>query len=316
MLNLNDLVVFVQVVAHGGLAAASRALGVPKSTLSKRLAELEKAAGVRLIQRTSRSFIVTETGRDFHRHAAAMLIEAEAAEEVLKGRLAEPSGTVRITASLPTVQFSLAPLLPRLAVKYPKVRIMLDATDRFVDVVQEGFDIAIRAHYAALPDSNLVQRRIGFDPNWLVASEDYLRRKGSPAHPNEASQFDGLMVSPQETAWTLRNSQGTVAKVALSSRYVANEAVALLEAAKAGLGIASLPSSFCTSLIESGALVRVLSDWTAGGVTTTLLMPSRRGQLPSVKAIADQLVAELSQPLHRLDLSLKPGDADVDTTEL
>ncbi|WP_184707710.1 LysR substrate-binding domain-containing protein [Rhizobium lusitanum] len=316
MLNLNDLVVFVQVVDHGGFAAASRALGVPKSTLSKRLAELERAVGVRLIQRTTRSFTVTETGRDFHRHAAAMLIEAEAAEEVLKGRLAEPSGTVRITASLPTVQFSLAPLLPRLAVKYPKVRIMLDTTDRFVDVVQEGFDIAIRAHLAPLPDSNLVQRRIGFDPNWLVASQDYVRRKGSPAHPKDAGQLDGLMVSAQEMTWTLWNGQGAVAKVALSPRYVANEAIALLEAAKAGLGVACLPSSFCASLIDSGTLVRVLSGWTAGGVTTTLLMPSRRGQLPSVRAIADQLVAELSQPPRRAGLPIESGDADVGTTAL
>src|SRR3990170_2884020 len=155
MLNLNDLLVFVRVVDHGGFAAASRALGIPKSTLSQRLSALEKAIGVRLVQRTSRSFVVTEIGRDFHRHAAAMLIEAEAAEHVVKGRLAEPSGTVRITASLPIAQFRLAPLLPRLAASYPKIRIMLHVTDRFVDIVQEGFDIAIRHHFAPLPDTDL-----------------------------------------------------------------------------------------------------------------------------------------------------------------
>ncbi|RWK41251.1 LysR substrate-binding domain-containing protein [Mesorhizobium sp.] len=295
MLNLNDLLVFVQVVDHGGFAAAGRALGIPKSTLSKRLSELEKAIGVRLVQRTSRSFAVTEVGRDFHRHAAAMLIEAEAAEQVIKGRLAEPSGTVRLTASLPLAQFRLAPLLPRLAASYPKVRIMLDVSDRFVDIVQEGFDIAIRNHFAPLPDTDLVQRRIDYDPAWLVASADYIREKGMPSRPEQANGLDGLMASSSDRVWTLHDGEGAVAEVAPSPRYVANETVSLLEAARAGLGVACLASSFCAPLIESGALVRILPDWTARGVATTLLMPHRRGQLPSVRVVADHLIAELSQ---------------------
>jgi DNA-binding transcriptional LysR family regulator len=295
MLNLNDLLIFVRVVDHGGFAAASRALGIPKSTLSQRLSALEKEVGARLVQRTSRSFVVTEIGRDFHRHAAAMLIEAEAAEQVVKGRLAEPSGTVRITASMPIAQFRLAPVLPRMAARYPKVRIDLDVTDRFVDIVQEGFDIAIRNHFAPLPDTDLVQRRIGFDPAWLVASIEYVREKGMPSRPEDAGGLDGLMASPSDAAWKLQNDQGVVAEVTPSPRYVANETVCLLEAAKAGLGVACLASSFCAPLIASGALVRILPDWTAGGVATTLLMPHRRGQLPSVRVIADQLIAELSQ---------------------
>lgn len=295
MLNLNDLLVFVQVVDHGGFAAAGRALGIPKSTLSKRLSELEKAIGVRLVQRTSRSFAVTEVGRDFHRHAAAMLIEAEAAEQVIKGRLAEPSGTVRITASLPIAQFRLAPLLPRLAASHPKVRIMLDVSDRFVDIVQEGFDIAIRNHFAPLPDTDLVQRRIYYDPAWLVASADYIREKGMPSRPEGANGLDGLMASSSDRVWTLHDREGAVAEIEPSPRYFANETVSLREAARAGLGVACLASSFCAPLIESGALVRILPDWTARGVTTTLLMPHRRGQLPSVRVVADHLIAELSQ---------------------
>ncbi len=295
MLNLNDLHVFVQVVNHGGFAAAGRALGISKSTLSKRLSELEKAIGVRLIQRTSRRFTVTEIGQDFHRHAAAMLIEAEAAEHVIKGRLAEPSGTVRITASLPIAQFRLAPLLPRLAMDYPKVRIMLDVSDRFVDIVQEGFDIAIRNHFAPLPDTDLVQRRIHYDPAWLVASADYIGEKGMPSRPDEANGLDGLMASSSDRVWTLRDGEGAVAEVTPSPRYVANETVSLREAARAGLGVACLAGSFCAPLIESGALVRILPGWTARGVITTLLMPHRRGQLPSVRVVADHLINGLSQ---------------------
>lgn len=301
-MNLNDLFVFVQVVNHGGVAAAGRALGVPKSTLSKRLSELEKAIGVRLIQRTSRSFAVTEIGRDFHRHAAAMLIEAEAAEDVIKGRLAEPSGTVRITASLPIAQFRLAPLLPRLAASHPKVRIELDVSDRFVDIVQEGFDIAIRNHFAALPDTDLVQRRIRHDPAWLVASPRYVEKKGMLSGPEQANGIDGIMASSSDRIWTLYNGEGAVAEVAPLPRYVANETVSLLEAAKAGLGVACLASGFCAPLVESGALARILPGWTARGVTTTLLMPHRRGQLPSVRVVADHLIDELSQ---------RPLDADL-----
>jgi DNA-binding transcriptional LysR family regulator len=302
MLNLNDLHVFVQVVEHGGFAAAGRALGIPKSTLSKRLSELEKAIGVRLVQRTSRSFAVTEIGREFHRHAAAMLIEAEAAEHVIRGRLAEPSGSVRITASLPIAQFRLAPILPRLAASYPKVRIMLDVSDRFVDIVQEGFDIAIRNHFSPLRDTDLVQRRLSYDPAWLVASADYVRRKGLPSRPEEASGLDGLMATSSSRGWTLQNEEGAVAEIAPLPRYFANETVSLREAARAGLGVACLASSFCEPLIKSGALVRILPGWTARGVTTTLLMPHRRGQLPSVRVVADYLIAELSQRPHGADL--------------
>jgi len=295
MLNLNDLLIFVRVVDYSGFAAASRALGIPKSTLSQRLSALEEQVGVRLVQRTSRNFVVTDIGRDFYRHAAAMLIEAEAAEQVVKGRLAEPSGTVRITTSLPIAQFHLASVLPRLAASYPKVRIMLDVTDRFVDIVQEGFDIAIRNHFAPLPSTDLVQRRITFDPAWLVASIEYIRHNGMPAQPQDANGLDGLMASSSDTTWALQNDRGVSAEITPSPRYVANETICLLEAAKAGLGVACLARSFCEPLIASGALVRILPDWTAGGVATTLLIPHRRGQLPAVRMIADQLIAALSQ---------------------
>jgi DNA-binding transcriptional LysR family regulator len=302
MLNLNDLLVFVQVVDHGGFAAAGRALGTPKSTLSKRLSELEKVIGVRLVQRTSRSFAVTDIGRDFYRHAAAMLIEAEAAEQVIKGRLAEPSGTVRITASMPVAQFRLAPMLPCLAARYPKVRIMLDVSDRFVDIVQEGFDIAIRNHFAPLPDTDLVQRRIDYDRAWLVASPDFIRENGMPSRPEEANGLNGIVASSSETVWTLQDAHGAVAEVAPSPHYIANETVCLLEAARAGLGVACLAGGFCAPLIESGALVRMLPEWTARGVATTLLMPHRRGQLPSVRVVADHLITELSPRPRSADL--------------
>lgn len=295
MLNLNDLYFFVQVVDSGGFAPAARRLGVPKSTLSKRVAQLETDLGVTLIHRTSRSFTVTDVGNDFYRHAAAMVIEAEAAEGVVKGRLAEPAGTVRITASVPTVQLTLAALLPEVATRYPRVQIVLHATDRFVDVAHEGFDIALRAHFSPLPDSDLVQRRLAVDPVYLVASPSYLQRKGVPEHPADLAAHDGLAVSRVPQPWRLTSGTGEIVAVQPKPRFAADESVALLHAAEAGLGVACLPRMLCRAALQAGSLLHVLSAWTAGNVTTTLLMPRRRGDLPAVRAVVDFLAERLRQ---------------------
>jgi DNA-binding transcriptional LysR family regulator len=295
MLNLNDLHVFVHVVDHGGFTAAGRVLGVPKSTLSKRVAELEKTAGARLIQRTSRRFAVTELGREFYRHAAAMVIEAQAAENVIAGRLAEPSGTVRVTASVPTAQRMLARALPRIAVDYPKLRVELTATDRFVDLVQEGYDIAVRNHFSRLPDSELVQRPVAREAIWLVASPDYLARRGEPLAPDELESHEGLFVSSTERVWRLAHDDGTQTEVRPALRYCANEGVALIEAVRAGLGIACLPEGHVADDVAAGVLRRVLDGWNAGQVTTTLLVAHRRGLLPSVRVVVDRLVEVLTR---------------------
>ncbi len=290
MLNLNDLVYFAVAVEQGGFAAAARRLGLPKSTISKRVAALEAALSARLIHRTSRSFALTDLGRDFYAHARAALIEAEAAEEIVRSRQAEPSGTVRITASVPTAQFLLAPHLPRLARAYPRLHLQLHVSDRFVDVVQEGYDIAVRDHFDPLPDSGLVQRRVDVDPVMLFASPDYLQRCGVPEAPQALVDHDGLLTGPDATVWRLRDGQGREAEVVPLARMTANESVVLIEAAVAGLGIACLPGKLCGEAVEAGRLVRVLPEWHAGSVTTTLVMPHRRGQLPGVRAAVEFLV--------------------------
>jgi len=297
MRNLNDYDYFVQVVDHGGFAQAARHTGVPKSTLAKRVAALEAGLGVRLIQRTSRRFVVTELGQEFYRHASAMLIEAEAAENVVKGRMAEPSGVVRITASVPTVQLALADLPGDVALAYPRIRLAIHATDRFVDMVQEGFDIAVRDHFAPLPDSGLVQRRVATDPVLLVASPAYLMARGAPLSPQELAQHDGLMSSMAGGTWRLEGV-GSV-EAAPVPRMHADESTVLLRGAEAGLGIACLPQALCGDALRAGSLQRVLPGWTAGTVTTTLLMPHRRGQLPSVRAVAEVLAERFAAQLRK-----------------
>lgn len=292
VLNLNDLTLFVRAVDSGGFAAAGRRLGLPKSTISKRVAELEAALGARLIHRTSRSFVLTELGRDFYDHAQAAMIEAEAAEGVVRRRLAEPSGTVRITASVPSAQSRLSGLLPALARAYPKIRLQLHVTDRFVDLVQEGFDIAVRSHFAALPDSELVQRRMAVERITLVAAPDYLARRGVPQEPADLKDHDGLLTGPSATVWRLRHRDGREAQVAPAASFVADESIVLLKAAVAGLGVVCAPETMSAEARAAGTLAPVLPDWEAGTVWTTLLTPSRRGQLPAVRAVIDFLAKE------------------------
>lgn len=288
MYNLNDLVFFVQAVETGSFAAAGRRLGQPKSTISKRVAELEAALGVRLIHRTSRHFALTEVGRDVYDHARAAVIEAEAAETIVRRRQAEPSGTVRITTSVPTAQFHLADRLHELARSFPKLAIELNVTDRFIDLVQEGFDIALRSHFAPLPDSGLMQRRIDSEPIILVAAPDYLEARGEPTEPLALNDHDGLIVSATARSWRLTNGEQTL-EVEPRPRLTADESIVLMKSAIAGLGVVCLPESITAAALKQGTLKHVLPDWTAGTVTTTLLTPHRRGQLPAVRAVIEFL---------------------------
>ncbi|SMF40282.1 DNA-binding transcriptional regulator, LysR family [Xaviernesmea oryzae] len=292
-LNLNDLHFFVQAVEHGGFSAAGRRLGVPKSTVSKRVAELESRLGVRLIQRTSRSFSLTELGRDFFRHAQASVIEAEMAEATVRTHLGEPSGTVRMTAAVPTAQFVLADHLAELSVRYPKLRLSLHVSDRFVDLVQEGFDIALRSHQAPLPDSTLLQRKLATHPFFVVASPGYIRAHGEPQRPEDLAGHKAVTADFHGEPWRLVSIEGDAVAVTPEPVIAADEPMVMMKAAMAGLGVSCLPTSVCRGALAEGRLVRLLPDWTAGSITTTILMPHRRGQLPAVRAVVDFLSERL-----------------------
>jgi DNA-binding transcriptional LysR family regulator len=291
VLNLNDLIFFAQAVESGGFAAAARRLNCPKSTVSKRVAALEAALGTQLIHRTSRTFVLTDVGRDFYDHARAAVIEAEAAESVVLRRQAEPAGPVRITTSVPVAQLYLADRLPALARAYPKLDLQLHVTDRFVDLVREGFDIAIRSHFAPLPDSDLMQRRMRVERIMLVAAPDYVARRGTPDRPEDLAEHDGLLTGPAAMTWHLKDNDGRQAQVTPVARLLADESSVLLKAAAAGVGIACLPEAMAARATESGELIRVLPNWTAGSVTSTILTPHRRGQLSAVRAVIDFLAS-------------------------
>lgn len=292
MLNLNDLYFFTQAVDNGSFAAAARRLDCPKSTISKRVAALEKTLGAQLVHRTSRRFSLTDVGREVYDHARAAMIEAEAVEAVVHRRLAEPSGTVRITASVPTAQFQLADRLPLLARQYPKLTVQLHVTDRFIDLVQDGFDIAVRSHFEPLPDSDLIQRRLSEDRIILVAAPSYVDQHGEPTTPEVLSEHWGLMSNMTMKPWRLSDSDGRTVEVVPRPQFYSDESVTLIRAAVTGLGIVCLPEMISAEALREGQLVRILPTWTAGTVMSTILTPHKRGQLPAVRAVIDFLVEE------------------------
>lgn len=294
MRDLNDYYFFVQAVEHKGFAAAGRALGLPKSTLSRRVIELESRLGARLIQRTTRSFVMTEAGQAFHRHATAMLAEADAAEHSVRASLAEPAGTVRFTCSIGMAQ-ALADLLCRFLVLHPKVDLVQHATNRNVDLVEEGFDAGLRGHFRPLPDSSLVARRLARTPWHLYAGPGYLQRMGEPQSPAGLAAHPGLVLGPrdEESTWQLRDAAGQKAVVAFHPRLRSDDLETLKQAAAAGTGIVAVPPYLCRTEIAQGRLQRILPQWVARpDAEVSLLTPSRRGQLPSVRAFIDFLAAE------------------------
>ncbi|MDQ0249631.1 DNA-binding transcriptional LysR family regulator [Sphingomonas kyeonggiensis] len=296
MLDLNDFYYFVQVVDRGGFTAAGRTLRVPKSTLSHRIQQLERDLGVRLLNRTSRRFGMTDAGGDFYHHAVAMLREAEQAEMTIRGRLTEPTGTVRCTAGSATMQFALSDIIADFLVQYPKVNVVAHAADRTVDIVGENFDLAVRAHSDPLPDSNLVQRTLAPAPWYLFAGADYLKARGAPRTPQDLQEHPSLfmMRTGVQPLWRLRHARQQRDEIVmpLTPRLLGDDMVGLQRAAIKGLGVVALPGYICRDAVRSGALERVLPDWIAGDSTLTALIPYRQGLLPSVRAFLDHLTAE------------------------
>ena len=292
MLDLNDFFYFVQVVDRGGFTAAGRTLGMPKSTLSYRIQQLESKLGVRLLNRTSRRFGPTQAGLEFYRQAQSVVSAAEAAESLVRQRVAEPSGSVRFTAAIGTAQFAVREVLMRFVLEYPKVDLVEYLTSRQVDLPGENFDVAVRAHSEPLPDSRLVSRALAVAPWILVAGTRFLKNAGSPKAPEDLKEFPCLAVWRANTSptWCLRAQEGgNETTLAVSPRLISNDLSTLKRGAAEGIGIAALPAYICKSELHNGELTRVLPGWLAGQSTFTALMPHRRGLLPAVKLFVEYL---------------------------
>ncbi|HWE99209.1 MAG TPA: LysR substrate-binding domain-containing protein [Caulobacteraceae bacterium] len=295
MRDLNDLGLFVSVVSAGGFSAASRATGIPKSRLSRRVAALEAELGVRLVERSSRRFKVTDVGRDVFGHARAAMSEAEAIDEVVSRLKAEPQGLVRLSCPLGMDRL-LASALPAFLAANPKLRVQVLVTNRRIDLIEDGVDIAIRVRARLDSDQDLQVRIIGRPETVLVASPAFIAAHGEPKSPEEVARFPtiSLVDQPGVDRWELTSATGETAIISHSPRLSASAFPILRQAALDGVGLAFLPEFACRELLATGRLVRVLEAWDRPTGLLHLVFTSKRGLLPSVRAVIELCVSVLS----------------------
>lgn len=301
MHDLNDLFYFVQVVKNGGFAPAGRALNIPKSRLSRRIALLEERLGVRLIQRSTRSFAVTDLGQEYFEQCLSMLAGAEAAQEVIDRTRAEPQGTIRMAAPPALIYYFLGDLVARFMVQCPKVHVYLKSFSRPVDVLREGFDIAVRVRFGPIESSDLVMKPLGMSCQSLVASPELARRINLPADPHSLNQYPTLALGTEqrESHWHLDGPDGARLVVPFSPRLVTDDMLALKRAALRGVGIVSLPLLMICEEIEAGTLVDVGAPWQPEPGSVHAIFPSRRGLLPGVRDLLDFMSAEYQEVVRR-----------------
>jgi len=293
MLDLNDIVVFARVVEAGSFTAAARLLGMPKTTVSRRVAALELAVGVRLLQRTTRSLGVTDAGRLYYEQGSRALRLIEDAHQRLAETRSEPSGTIRISAPVGFGSGFLTATVFDFLAAYPKAKVELRLTDDKLNLVEHGIDLAFRT--GILPDSTLIARKLGPIRRILCASPEYLGRRGVPAVPADLAGHDCVIAGPSAAgaSWVLDGPQGQET-VAVSGRFAANEMQAVAGATLAGHGIAQLPDAFARPLVEDGRLRRVLPGHAtpAGGLHA--VYPSSQHLPPLVRAFIELAAARLA----------------------
>lgn len=292
MHDLNDMYLFAKVVEQGGYSAAARHLGMQVSRLSRRISELEASLGVRLLNRTTRKISLTDVGNTFYQHCIALVAEAQAARDTIDRTRAEPQGLVRISCPVGLLQSNVAAIVTRFLLEKPLVRIHVEATNRRVDVVEEGFDIALRVRNLPLEDSNLAVRILANTELILVGSPGLFARHGKPQQIADLSRYPTLsMTRPGDKyLWQFTREDGSVESVSHLPRLATDDFVTLHRAALNGLGITYLPKFMVQQDLASGALEHVLPELTIPQGVVHALFPSRRGLVPAVRDFIDALV--------------------------
>lgn len=286
----NDLLLFARVVESGSFSKAAQRLGQPKSTVSRRLAQLETALGQRLLTRTTRRLVLTDFGASLLEHAARVAEEVEAAASLAQHRQGAPAGRLRVSMPQDIANLTMQAVLGEYMQRYPAVELELDLSPRRVDIIAEGFDVAIRMGELA-DDASLSARRVVHQRQGLFASPAYLRERGAPAHPDELPQHALLCVLRRTGGampWRLARGE-TVWQRELPARLMANSPALLLRMAASGLGIAAAPDMFAQPLLESNELVRVLPDWSLPMNVGWAVFPGRRLMPAKTRAFLDLL---------------------------
>lgn len=277
---------FVQVVESGGFAAAARDLEVSKAHVSKQVRRLEDRLGVRLLHRTTRRQALTEAGEHFYRRAVELIGELQGLQAALEVEGAVPRGRLRVSVAGAFAERYLAPVCAEFMARYPEVQLELVFESRVVDLIREGFDLAIR--YGELESSELVARRIAPRRLYLCASPGYLAEHGVPAAPAELREHQCLVGSSEH--WVFRGEHGSQ-RLRITGRWRSNNGPALLAAARAGLGLTQLPDFYVEDDLRQGRLQAVLREWEVGDVGVWAVFPHRRHLPARVRLFVDALAA-------------------------
>jgi len=292
-MDLNEIMVFTRVVQAGSFIAASALLGIPKSTVSRKVADLEKRLNARLLQRTTRKLNLTEVGRAYFDQCARIVGEIEDAERTVTNLQSAPRGALRVTSG-PNVSW-LGPIIADYLKRYPEVRVELVTTTRTVDLIEERFDVGIRA--GALADSTLVARSLGRVSWFLVATPAYLKKRGRPRTPEDLQKHDVLYFGAGLDGVGPRlEKDGRHVQLALSPRLTASDMDLLRVVVTASQGIGALPAYLCVEDLRAHRLLRVLPDWNAPSRPIHAVYPSTRHLSPKVKTFLDHLQAHLTPP--------------------
>lgn len=293
---LVELSTFAKVVDAGSFTAAAVALNLPKSTVSRRITALEDHLGARLLERTTRSLSLTDIGREVYRHAARALNEAEEAERLV-GRLQEaPRGLLRVTTTVTFGRFVITPILPKLRRLYPDLRIALDLSARPVDVIREGFDIAIRTSTSSADlDPAIITRKLFEASSVLCASPGYLAENGIPASPADLADHAALVAGDQGGPITWRmtwNDQPF--PLTVTPLLTVNDPEIMVDACRDGLGVAWLPVGFVEDDLNNGTLVQILPALSIGGLTIDALYPRHAATSPKLRLFIEHLEEQIS----------------------
>jgi DNA-binding transcriptional LysR family regulator len=294
MEDLNDIYFFASVVQHGGFSAAARIIGVDKTRLSRRIAALEKRLGVRLLQRTTRALALTEAGRRFFERCVATVEGAQAAYDSVAELRREPAGLVRLSSPVLLTQRCLAHALPGYMRLNPKVSVFVEATDRHVNVIEERFDIAIRAKPEIEDVAGLVGKTLGDSRRVLVVSPAFLDHYGCPENPADLPKFNTVAstddIFDSGARWNLTDPDSRTQHIEFKPRLVTSDLRVRLQAAIRGIGIALLPEQVVASPLKDGLVNRVLPEWSGAKNILHLVYPTPREMLPSVRSLIDYLL--------------------------
>lgn len=297
MEDLNDLYFFAAVVQHNGFTAAARATGVEKTRLSRRVAELEQRVGLRLLQRSTRSIALTEAGERFYARCVLTVESAQAAYDSAAELQREPSGTVRLACPVVMAQSYLAPILPGYLAQHPKVKVFVEASDRTVNLIEERFDLALRARPQMDDEPGLVAKALGTARLILVASPAFLDAVGRPKQPQDLAGMEVMSrISDLHDGiahWHLKSQPDRSELVKTLPRLVTSDFRVQLEAAIHGIGVALLPEPIVSGALSSRRLEHVLPDWAAVGHMLHLVYPPPKGMLPAVRSLIDYLMIHL-----------------------